>query len=109
MHPNATLRRAQRLAATILVLTLACCFAAPAVAQSAANPVTEALRERIEALNAGGSVTIEGEALYATRSVSPIYAGNGYQPLWDRARLQSLIEVLKDIEDDGLRPQDYHF
>ena len=108
-----------------LSATAALAGAAPAAAQAqtaapqatptavarapAANPVTEALRERIEALNAGGAVTIEGEALYATRSMSPIYAGNGYQPLWDRARLQSLIEVLKDIEADGLRPQDYHF
>ena len=86
-----------------LSATAALAGAAPAAAQAqtaapqatptavarapAANPVTEALRERIEALNAGGAVTIEGEALYATRSMSPIYAGNGYQPLWDRARL----------------------
>ena len=74
----------------------------------AANPVTEALRERIEAVNAGGSVNIDGEPLFAARTLGKLYSENGYTPLWDRARLVSLIEVLKDIEDDGLRPEDYH-
>lgn len=106
MHQTTTIRRA----AAVAALTLAALFTAPpAQAQAAPNPVVEALRERIEALNTSAGVTIEGETLYATRSLVPIYAGNGYQPLWDRARLQSLVEVLKDIEDDGLRPQDYHF
>ena len=110
MQPTTAFRRAHRLARSIAVLAMAAACAIPqAGAQGAVNPVVEALRERIEALNAGGTVTIEGEALYATRSLVPIYSGNGYQPLWDRARLQSLVEVLKDIEDDGLRPQDYHF
>lgn len=112
-------RDVRHLCAAALLAASALCLSAPAAAQAAApapakpssavNPVVEALRERIEALNSGNAVTIEGDALYATRSLVPIYAGNGYQPLWDRARLQSLVEVLKDIEDDGLRPQDYHF
>ena len=110
MKPTTAIRHAPRSALLVAALALAfCCAVAPAAAQNAANPVVEALRERIETINAGGTVTIEGETLYATRSLVPIYAGNGYQPLWDRARLQSLVEVLKDIEDDGLRPQDYHF
>ncbi|NBU25874.1 MAG: hypothetical protein EBS39_09730, partial [Gammaproteobacteria bacterium] len=99
MQPTTAFRRAHRLARSIAVLAMAAACAIPqAGAQGAVNPVVEALRERIEALNAGGTVTIEGEALYATRSLVPIYSGNGYQPLWDRARLQSLVEVLKDIE-----------
>lgn len=74
----------------------------------AANPVTEALRERVEIINAGGSVSIDGEPLFASRTLGKLYSENAYTPLWDRARLVSLIEVLKDIEDDGLRPEDYH-
>jgi murein L,D-transpeptidase YcbB/YkuD len=72
------------------------------------NPVTEALRERVEIINAGGSVSVDGEPLFASRTLGKLYSENAYTPLWDRARLVSLIEVLKDIEDDGLRPEDYH-
>ena len=79
-----------------------------ATALPAANPVTEALRERIETINAGGTVTVDGEPLFASRTLGKLYSENAYTPLWDRARLVSLIEVLKDIEDDGLRPEDYH-
>ena len=79
-----------------------------ATALPATNPVTEALRERVEIINAGGSVSVDGEPLFASRTLGKLYSENAYTPLWDRARLVSLIEVLKDIEDDGLRPEDYH-
>ena len=101
-----------------LLLVAISAFAAPLGAQAAAaqpaapipatNPVTEALRERVEIINAGGTVNIDGEPLFAARTLGKLYSENGYAPLWDRARLVSLIEVLKDIEDDGLRPEDYH-
>jgi murein L,D-transpeptidase YcbB/YkuD len=83
--------------------------ARPAAPLPAANPVTEALRERVELINAGGTVNIDGEPLFAARTLGKLYSENGYSPLWDRARLVSLIEVLKGIEGDGLRPEDYHF
>lgn len=76
-----------------------------AAAQAA---IPEVLRERIEAIEAGQSLVIEGQPLQAQRSLAKLYADNGYRPYWDALRLQALIEVIKDIEDDGLRPADYH-
>ncbi len=52
---------------------------------------------------------MEGETLIAARSLGKLYELNGYRPYWDATRLQSLVELLADIEDDGLRPSDYHF
>ncbi len=76
---------------------------------AAPNPVVEALRERIDAMRASdGDVAAAGDSLRATRSLPQLYQMNGFQPLWDTRRLQSLVELLKDIEDDGLRPVDYH-
>lgn len=76
---------------------------------AAPNPMVEALRDRIDAIRAaGGEVEAAGESLRATRTLPQLYQMNGFQPLWDTRRLQSLIELLKDIEDDGLRPSDYH-
>lgn len=73
------------------------------------DPVGELLRERLDALGSGQPVTVEGETLIAARSLGKLYELNGYRPYWDATRLQSLVELLADIEDDGLRPSDYHF
>ena len=78
---------------------------APSLVQAG---VAEVVRERIEAIEAGQSLRIEGQALQAQRSLGKLYAGNGYRPYWDALRLQNLIEAIKDIEDDGLTPADYH-
>lgn len=87
---------------------------APTTVATAPNPVVEALRERVDAIRAaaegGGSGGIEagGEPLRATQTLPQLYQMNGFQPLWDALRLRSLVELLRDIEDDGLRPSDYH-
>lgn len=70
--------------------------------------VTEVIRERIEAIDAGNDISVAGTRLQAQRSLAKLYALNGYQPYWDATRLQSLLEVIDDVEDDGLRPADYH-
>ena len=75
---------------------------------SAPDPVVEALRERVDALAAGAAVTFDDELLRAANSLPQLYQANGYRPLWDGARLQSLLDVLRDVEDDGLRSSDYH-
>ncbi|MBU6377417.1 MAG: L,D-transpeptidase family protein [Gammaproteobacteria bacterium] len=70
--------------------------------------VAEVIRERIEAIDAGNEISVAGTRLQAQRSLAKLYALNGYQPYWDATRLQSLLEVIDDVEDDGLRPTDYH-
>ena len=106
-----------------LLLAAAATFAAaplasvPAVAQAspaatpatAPNAVVEALRDRIDAMRAaGGAIDAAGDPLRATRMLPQLYQMNGFQPLWDARRLQSLLDLLQDVEDDGLRPADYH-
>ena len=56
----------------------------------------------------GGEVEAAGDALRATRSLPQLYQMNGFLPLWDSRRLRALTDLLKDIEDDGLRASDYH-
>ncbi|MFM8516846.1 MAG: peptidoglycan-binding protein, partial [Nevskiaceae bacterium] len=68
----------------------------------------ELLRERLDTLGSGQPVTVAGESLIATRSLGKLYELNAYRPYWDATRLQSLVQLLADIEDDGLRPTDYH-
>ena len=59
-------------------------------------------------MDVGAVLRVEGERLQAQRSLAKLYALNGYEAYWDSTRLQSLLEVLEDVEDDGLQPDDYH-
>jgi murein L,D-transpeptidase YcbB/YkuD len=72
------------------------------------DPVIEVVHERIEALSAGGSLSVEGEALSAIRSLPPLYELHGFQPFWDSVRVAKLIDVVRASAADGLIPADYH-
>jgi L,D-transpeptidase YcbB len=72
------------------------------------DPVIEAVRERIEALSAGGNLSVEGTSLSATRSLPAIYELHGFQPFWDSARIAMLLDVVRASAADGLTPADYH-
>jgi murein L,D-transpeptidase YcbB/YkuD len=83
-------------------------LAAAAQTPASADPVIEAVRERVEALSAGGRMSVEGTPLSATRSLATLYELHGFQPLWDRTRLAKLLDVVHASATDGLTPADYH-
>jgi len=106
-------RKAPQFGLLRLCLLSLVCLPASSLPSIAATPlataaIAENLRERVEAIDAGAELSVEGQRLQAQRSLAKLYALNGYQPYWDATRLQSLIKVLEDVEDDGLRPADYH-
>jgi murein L,D-transpeptidase YcbB/YkuD len=72
------------------------------------GPAIEAVRERVEALSAGGRLSVEGTSLSAVRSLPMLYELHGFQPFWDSARLAKLLEVVRASAADGLTPADYH-
>jgi L,D-transpeptidase YcbB len=74
-----------------------------------ADPVVEAVRERIEALSSQGSLSVEGSPLRGTLSLPTIYELHGFQPFWNSERLAKLLEIVRDSAADGLTPADYHF
>ena len=73
-----------------------------------ASPVIEAVRERVEALSAGGELSVEGTSLSATRSIAALYELHGFEPFWDSARLTKLLDIVRASTADGLTPADYH-
>jgi murein L,D-transpeptidase YcbB/YkuD len=83
-------------------------IAAAAQPSGSTDPVIEAVHERIEALSAGGSLSVEGEALSAIRSLPPLYELHGFEPFWDSARVAKLLDVVRASAADGLIPADYH-
>jgi murein L,D-transpeptidase YcbB/YkuD len=83
-------------------------FAATAQTATSADPVIEAVRERVEALSATGRLSVEGTPLSATRSLATLYERHGFQPFWDSARLAKLLDLVRASAQDGLTPADYH-
>jgi murein L,D-transpeptidase YcbB/YkuD len=83
-------------------------LAAAAQTSASTDPVIEAVRERVEALSAGGRLSVEGTPLSATRSLATLYELRGFQPFWDSARLAKLLDVVHASATDGLTPADYH-
>jgi L,D-transpeptidase YcbB len=73
-----------------------------------ADPIIEAVRERVEALTAVGRLSIEGASLTATRSLPTLYELHGFQPFWDSARVAKLLDIVRASAADGLTPADYH-
>lgn len=85
-------------------------FALAAVPQlSGADAISEALYSRMEELQFGGDLEINGAAVAARDVMPEIYASRDFQPLWTRpARIQELLELLDTAPDHGLDPDDYY-
>ena len=99
--------------ATAGMLVLALSFVLPA-AEAAARPedpgggIAEILRERLEQMQSTGRVEVAETELVFRRGLSEIYQKSGYRPFWTPERLGVLLELVRESEEDGLRPQDYH-
>ncbi len=74
----------------------------------ATNSLVESLRERVEALSAGGELSVDGTSLSATRSIAALYELHGFEPFWTSPRLAKLLDIVRRSAADGLTPSDYH-
>ena len=70
--------------------------------------VKEALRERLERLQAMDRAGVRGAEIVARRSLPRLYEESGYEPFWTAERLQTLLALLRESAEDGLEPEDYH-
>ena len=97
-----------KLRAILFAVVVGHSITAAAQTPGSANPVIEAVRERVEALSAGGGLSVEGTSLSATRSIAALYELHGFEPFWDSARLAKLLDIVRGTAADGLTPSDYH-
>jgi murein L,D-transpeptidase YcbB/YkuD len=97
-----------RLPIQALALALACTLCAwlPARVHAEASEIIEA---RCGQLRDGEEVRI-GEAAIASVVILPdFYEGRAFRPAWSEARnLEALVGALREVEGDGLNPDDYH-
>jgi murein L,D-transpeptidase YcbB/YkuD len=81
--------------------------AAPAVAQMDATQ--ELMRGRIEQIHVGMGLEIEGVPIAARHLIPLLYERRDFRPLWlNAAKRDELIALVRDSEQEGLDPDDYH-
>ncbi len=101
---------------TALVLATAqVAMAAPPATESVApvavvaDPLAEAIRERIDHLRYDKQQDVRGARIIADEPVAKYYEAQQFQPAWqDPARLDELVASIEDLRNDGLDPNDYH-
>jgi murein L,D-transpeptidase YcbB/YkuD len=81
---------------------------APSLPAVAAEDIAAALQQRMEELQFGGRLQIDGSRILADRLLPELYAARDFRPLWTRpGRLDSLLELLESAPEHGLKPADY--
>jgi murein L,D-transpeptidase YcbB/YkuD len=76
---------------------------------AAAEPLSEALRNRVEALRSAGDARIGAGSAAARALVAALYEKRGFVPLWAEAtRERALLAAIEASRTHGLDPRDYH-
>ena len=73
-----------------------------------AQPASESLRVRVEQLHEGQNTSIRGARLKQRDAVSHFFDARNFTPAWQGSAPDQIVQAIRDIEQDGLTPGDYH-
>ncbi|MEJ2084454.1 MAG: L,D-transpeptidase family protein [Acidobacteriota bacterium] len=98
---------------TSLIVGCAVLTAPSARAQEIASPVSDQLRLFLESVPLPVELRLGGESVLAAQALPAFYAQRVYRPAWvsengPMPAADQFLAVLKSVDDDGLRSQDYH-
>ena len=92
----------------LVVVGVSLLLGVPATPALASDPVSTALQQRLEELQFGGQLEIDGARILAQQLLPELYAARNFRPLWTQpGRLDSLTELLESASAHGLDPADY--
>lgn len=75
----------------------------------AADPVSEAIHERVDFVRETGRLELAGDTVVSRVGLPQVYSSLGFVPLWSEpARVEELLALVRESADDGLDPADYH-
>jgi L,D-transpeptidase YcbB len=78
-------------------------------AEPLTDPRAEAIRMRIDELRYAKEYAVRGDRVILADAVATIFEERQFASVWSSgARLDHLIAALRDVEQDGLDPADYH-
>ena len=81
----------------------------PAVIHAQDDLIEEIIRDKIEQIRFFEEVRLGDAAIASTNVLPEIYEQQNFRLIWtDSAAIVQLLEAVRNIEDDGLDPQDYH-
>lgn len=80
-----------------------------AVLATPASLQTDEIMARIERIRAGAGLSVAGETISSELVLPALYERRDYLPVWtNRQAVSQLIEVLEQVDRDGLASDDYH-
>ena len=80
------------------------------VALATEHVVSEIIRSKVEQIRSTGALKIDDVRIASITVLPELYENNGFQRLWTNPKnVEDLFEAIKGIEEDGLKPDDYHF
>lgn len=97
-----------RIIASVIFILILFKLIAPAV-EAEDGLTNEIIRDKIEQIRSFEEVKL-GDASIASANVLPeIYENQNFRPLWAGSDvIVQLLDVVRNIKDDGLNPEDYH-
>jgi murein L,D-transpeptidase YcbB/YkuD len=80
-----------------------------ALAALSDDAVREQIRERVEHIQSGEGLQIEGTSVASEIVLPAFYEQRGFAPVWtNHDSVAQLLNALRTIDQDGLDPADYH-
>ncbi len=75
-----------------------------------ANNVQEYIRTTCESLMENRPIFIDGAKIFSTAVLPTFYMNKGFTRAWlDTKNIEDALTALKESENDGLNPEDYHY
>lgn len=73
------------------------------------SPQVEAIRARVEQIRSGVPLNVAGQTISSAFVLPALYERHDYTPVWNNPQAtRQLIEVLQQVDSDGLVSSDYH-
>jgi murein L,D-transpeptidase YcbB/YkuD len=79
-------------------------------ALAADDKITEIIKNKVGQISATQTLKIDDVQIASITVLPELYENNGLQRLWTNSQnVEDLIDTIRTIDEDGLRPDDYHF
>jgi murein L,D-transpeptidase YcbB/YkuD len=78
-------------------------------ALAADHTIAEIIRNKVEQIRSTLTLQIDDTQIASITVLPELYENNGFQRLWTNSQnVEDLFNAIKTIDEDGLRPDDYH-
>ena len=93
-----------------IFLALICLSFTSNLLSAAETGTRDPIRERVERIRAGDTLTIGTETVASVQVLPALYEQHDYAPVWTRSdSIEQLFAALETIDEDGLDATDYHY